>query len=291
MPTQQPFRNMISTMPISSFLNQRLIRQAFSRATRRQQKRINVVRNQHLGQSCYIFGDGISLKYFDLKLFGNLPAIVTAKVPLHVEIGFLDAKYWVLPEPAFCWPTPWTPYSRTARRLHSPYRVRKLGIQPIMHVTNFPFTFGSRSFFIFDDFYDSSLDNSFVTRNTTGFKDTFTAAISTAIYLGFSQAYLVGFDYTHRPSRTGHWYENGPGDNSNHENYNLEYIELASKAIQLTTITLDGTSDLLPFVTYEAFTGEFPKLRDNLDLLSSNDIRLLCKLPYYQIRPASNIAK
>ena len=285
MPTQQSFRNMIPTMPIPSFLNQRLIRQTFSRATRRQQKRINVVRNQHLGQSCYIFGDGISLKYFDLKLFGNLPAIVTAKVPLHVEIGFLDAKYWVLPEPVFCWPSPWTPYSKTKRRLHSPYRVRKLGIQPIMHATNFPFTFGTRSFFIFDDFYDDSLDNSFITRNTTGFKDTFTAAISTAIYLGFSQAYLVGFDYTHCPSRTGHWYEFGTGNISNHKNYNRDFIEEASKSIELTTITLDGTSDLLPSISYEAFTGDSPKLQNNLDLLSPDDVYLLRKLPYYQIGP------
>ena len=118
-------------MSVPRILNQQFLRRFLIQITRSHQKRINSVRGMHKGECCYIFGDGVSLKYFDLKNFRNFPAIITAKIPLHLEVEYLDARYWVLPEPMFCWPTPWTPYSRTERRLHSPHRVRRLGVQPI----------------------------------------------------------------------------------------------------------------------------------------------------------------
>jgi hypothetical protein len=117
----------------------------------------------------------------------------------------------------------------------------------------------------------------------SGFTSSFTAAISTAIYLGFSKAYLVGFDYTHRPSRTGHWYEHGPGNLSDHSNYNKEFIERAQYDIQLTTVTLDGAGDVLPHISYQELTGNVPRLRNQRELISEYHLRLLKKLPFYEI--------
>ena len=270
-------------VPLPRILNYPLFRLLFTRVTYFQQKRINEFRDLHKGEHCYIIGDGVSLKYFDLRFFGNLPAIVAAKIPLHSQIKELNARYWVLPEPIFCWPSPWTPHSRTLRRLHSPYRVRRLGMQPIMHATNYPFTLGTNSLFIFDDFLDKNLDDTFITRQTRGFSGTFTAAISTAIYLGFTKAHLVGFDYTHSPSRTGHWYEEGPGELADHDGFNQEFIEKAQNYIDLTTVTLDGTSHVMPSISYQELTGDFPQIRDSHSLISKNDIRLLRRLPYYSI--------
>jgi hypothetical protein len=268
---------------VPRILNQQFLRRFLIQITRFHQKRINSVRGTHKGECCYIFGDGVSLKYFDLKNFQNFPAIITAKIPLHLEVKYLDARYWVLPEPMFCWPTPWTPNSRTERRLHSPHRVRRLGIQPIMHATNFPYTIGAKSYFIFDDFLDNALDETFITRQMSGFTSSFTAAISTAIYLGFSKAYLVGFDYTHRPSRVGHWYEQGPGNLSDHSNYSKEFIERAQHDIQLTTVTLDGVGDVLPHISYQELTGNVPRLRNQHELVSEYHLQLLKKLPFYEI--------
>jgi hypothetical protein len=134
-------------VPVPRILNQQFLRRFLIQITQSHQKRINSVRGMRKGECCCIFGDGVSLKYFDLKDFQNFPAIITAKIPLHLEVKDLDARYWVLPEPMFCWPTPWTPNSRTERRLHSPHRVKRLGIQPIMHATNFPYTIGAKSYF------------------------------------------------------------------------------------------------------------------------------------------------
>ena len=282
-PKKSRFLALHGMVPLPKILNYPLFRLLIKRATYFQQKRINVLRDLHKGEHCYIIGDGVSLKYFDLRFFKDLPAIITAKIPLHSQIRELNARYWVLPEPIFFWPTPWTPYSRTNRVLHSPYRVRRMGIQPIMHATNFPFTLGTNSFFIFDDFLDGNLDDSFITRQTKGFSGSFTAAISTAIYLGFTKAHLVGFDYTHSPSRNGHWYEDGPGDLANHNNYNHEYIEKAQRSIELITVTLDGTSHVLPSISYYELTGDFPQQRSNHDLISQTNLRLLRKMPFYNL--------
>jgi hypothetical protein len=137
--------------------------------------------------------------------------------------------------------------------------------------------------FIFDDFLDNTLDETFITRQMSGFTSSFTAAISTAIYLGFSKAYLVGFDYTHRPSRVGHWYERGPGNLSDHSNYNKEFIERAQHDIQLITVTLDGVGDVLPHISYQELTGNVPHLRNQHELVSEYHLRLLKKLLFYEI--------
>ena len=245
--------------------------------------RIVQLRNSHQGQHCFIIGDGVSLKYFDIGLFADRPALVSAKIPLHSEVGSIDARYWVVPEPMFCWPTPWTPKSRTKRKLHSPYNARRLGIQPVLHATNFPFTIGSKSLFIFDDFPDADLDPNFITRIFDGFSGSLNALISVAIYLGFSDAYLVGFDYTHSPSRNGHWYESGPGSIGLHKEFNRDFLEKAQEFISLTTVTLDGESETLPFITYQELTGELPRLRDQESIISQHNLQLLRKLDMYEI--------
>ena len=58
-------------------------------------------KNQHLNQSCYIFGDGVSLKWFDLEAFANKPSILLNKFILHKDANKLDLKYHFLIEPFF----------------------------------------------------------------------------------------------------------------------------------------------------------------------------------------------
>ena len=47
--------------------------------------------------------------------------------------------------------------------------------------------------------------------------------------MGFDHIYLVGYDYTHIPSRSLHWYEKGRGVFFSHENYNKDFFEIAKE--------------------------------------------------------------
>ena len=42
--------------------------------------RIYSLKNYHKGESCYIFGDGVSIKWFDLSSFSDKPVISLNKI-------------------------------------------------------------------------------------------------------------------------------------------------------------------------------------------------------------------
>lgn len=57
--------------------------------------------NKHEGESCYIFGDGISIKYFDLNKFNDKISIVGNYIPFHNDFEKLNAPYCVMSAPFF----------------------------------------------------------------------------------------------------------------------------------------------------------------------------------------------
>ena len=109
------------------------------------------------------------------------------------------------------------------------------------------------------------------------------ASIAIAIYMGFTDLYLVGYDYTHQPSRNRHWYEYGVGEYGNHQGFQREFFNMARQYVNITTITLDGESELLPSIRYEVFTGTSPLFHENDEIVDSNDLRVLATRPTYNI--------
>ena len=57
----------------------------------------------HKGQTCYIFGDEPSIKWFDLSNFDDHIGIACGNQMLHNDFGKLNIKYYAIPEPwLFC---------------------------------------------------------------------------------------------------------------------------------------------------------------------------------------------
>ena len=112
----------------------------------------------------------------------------------------------------------------------------------------------------------------------------FAAAVMLAIYLGFEKVHLVGFDYTHHDARSMHWYERGKGleMSFNPIEHELKFLKIAQEFIDITTVTLEGGSPLLPSVTYEALTGKSPAFKEN-DELTQHDylVALARRSPYH----------
>jgi hypothetical protein len=123
----------------------------------------------------------------------------------------------------------------------------------------------------------------FITNRTNSFADSLKASITLAAYMGFNHCYLVGHDYTHVPSRSLHFYEKGQGIFIPHENYNKEFLGMAKEFIDITTITLDGTSDSVNAVTYKEHTGRDPIYRENTELVAEQYLRVLATWPGYSI--------
>ena len=61
--------------------------------------KLKKLNNLHLGEECYIFGDGLSLKYYDLSLFNDKPSICSNNFIFHKDFEKLDVKYYSIYEP------------------------------------------------------------------------------------------------------------------------------------------------------------------------------------------------
>lgn len=74
---------------LKNWVNERLIPKFFHWKLRE----IERYRNLHIGEECYIWGDGISVKYFDLGLFSDKISIPCSHLPFHKDFHKLNVPY------------------------------------------------------------------------------------------------------------------------------------------------------------------------------------------------------
>lgn len=244
----------------------------------------------HKGDSCYLIGDGISLKWFDLEEFSNKISIASGSlIPFHKEFKVLNAKYLMLMEPFWFYPAFWSkniskstsmPYISKAYRDIIKENQDK---QFFLSLSNYPVLKSKNLTYMFRDIKDERLPADFITRRIDAFHGSLRSSVLLTIYMGFGHCYLVGCDYTHVPSRNLHWYEKGQGVFCPHENYNKDFFEIAKEFIDITTITINGTSDFINSETYKEHTGRDPVYRENTELVDERYMQVLATWPGYSI--------
>jgi hypothetical protein len=112
-------------------------------------------------------------------------------------------------------------------------------------------------------------------------KGSFTFQLSLAIFLGFRKAYLVGNDYTHFPSRSHHFFSKGQGLLDGNRSFAREFINYAKQHIDLVTVTLDGTSETMDYISYKDLTGKDPSFRENTEIVDRVKLDSLSKYPNF----------
>lgn len=251
--------------------------------------KIHRFKDAHHGESCYLIGNGVSVKWFELSAFTDKTAIPCAFIPFHNDFKQLNVKYLLLAEPWWFYPTQWTtsppkkiiknPIQRAYRDIISKYPQKYF----FANLSNYPVLRQKNITYLFRDIYDDRLPDNFITHRINAFHGSLRTSILLAIYMGFDHCYLVGYDYTHVPSRSLHWYEKGQGVFYPHENYNKDFFEIAEEFIDITTITLDGTSDFINAVSYKEHTGCNPVFRENTELVDERYLKVLATWPGYSI--------
>jgi hypothetical protein len=253
---------------------------------------IRSLKDKYKGSSCYLFGDGISIKWFDLSHFIDMTSIPVGALCFHNEVHKLDITYNVLIEPLWFFPFIRYPTANgkiIKNPIQSKYK-REIknnpGITVLTSWSNFPTTFWYNNIlyvhkkFTFKEFNDHYLFN-----NYNCFTGSFRFGISLAIYMGFKTIYLIGFDYTHNPARVKHWYEKGQGviKHNKYKDYDQDFIKVARKYADIITITLDGKSRHLDYITYKDFTGKDPVYRENMEIVNPEYLKVLSSWPGYTI--------
>lgn len=247
----------------------------------------------HAGEECYIFGDGSSIKNFELSAFADKIGIAINAFPRHRGAQQLNLRYWIVAEPGFFLPLLFRPRFKNIKgyrnrvRFQSFFRRQPRDSSDLIRISsimNLPGLWRDRAYFFWEQLPRGSRDHK-NPRTDSMFADSICAAITLAQYLGFKKAVLVGFDYTHNPGMSYHWYENTTpiAFPENPETYHREFFDMMLKHIEIVTLTPTPQSTKLPSVDYRSFTGRDLCYRENIELLAREDLEVLALYPGYKI--------
>lgn len=252
--------------------------------------KLDALYQRHAGQECYIFGDGISLKWMDLTQFADKPSILGNMMIYHKEARLLRVPYCAIIEPYFFYP--YFPYHVAGRRrfirhfIYKEYRksiLEKGDTLFFVNYSNYPVARFPNVLYV-DQLYKPpfAIHNPFVERQDSH-GGTLKFQISLAIFLGFKKAYLVGHDYTHASSKSLHFYEKGEGIPCENINFNQEFLNYAKQHMDLVTVTLGGGSETMSAITYRELTGNGPNFRENIDIVDRIKLENLATWKGYAI--------
>ena len=267
-----------------------LLKKLVSRAMHGQLSKLDDLYQRHAGQECYIFGNGISLKWMDLHQFANLPSIMGGFSIYHKEINALIKPYCAITEPYFFYPFfPYRVHGKLKLLRHYMYKeycksiIQNPDTLFLINLSNYPVARFSNALFV-SRWYESPFESKNPFRDRTdSHHGTLRVQLSMAIYLGFKKAYLVGHDYTHFPSRSLHFYEKGTGILDGKRGFSREFINYAKQYIDLVTVTLDCGSETMNSITYSDLTGREPKFRENIDIVDRIKLESLATWKGYSI--------
>lgn len=252
----------------------------FFKLTRRLLEANQVFKDRHKSETCYLIGNGVSLKYMDLAAFADRPAIGCNGLFLHRDFRHLNCLYYMIPEPWFYFRyclylgkivrnylgdvyREYIMAHRSTRFFLSATNVLNMRAPHISYIHNF----GRPRNFEYNDMAGvfSLVGGSLY------------SMIGAAIYMGFQKAILVGCDYTFAPRRSHHFFDYGPGVTAadEYDLYSWLFTE-ARQRIDLATVTIEGaTSQLAEPVDYEALTGRRARYRENTEIVNKQSLDLL----------------
>jgi hypothetical protein len=261
--------------------------------------KINKLQDKNKNEECYIIGGGASLKWFNLEKFTDKKSIVINYVPFHNNFNILNCDYCILSEPFWFLPLEKVEKStaKKSKNILSYLRIIPNPTQAyykkfmkkykqkyfFINLSNFFTTNYKNVFYLFKKVPKSSVFQDFLDNGLNPFQGSFQTAVFLAIHLGFKKVYLVGFDYTHTPSRIGHWFEKGEGKLIDIKNYNEKFLNFISKYIEIETVTIDESQSKLKSISYKKLTGENPVYKENYEIVSGEALKILSSFPVFEI--------
>ena len=257
-------------------------------------KRIKVFKNAHKGESCYLFGDGISIKYFDLNRFSEKISIPCGFLLFHNDYDSLQTPYAMLIETYYFYPFIRVNSSKQGKKvkkiflnkIQNEYRKeikKRSDTNFFLNLSNYPVFHDRNITYLYKDIPDDSLDNNHISKKFNCYTGSLRAQILLAIYMGFDHVYLVGHDYTHSPARSHHWYEMGKGVITPMSDFSKDFLDYAKNFIDVTTITVDSGSDSLKYERYQDFFESELQYKENSEILSPKFMDTLSTFPGYKI--------
>lgn len=243
-------------------------------------------KNRHQGETCYILGNGGSLRFMDLTAFDDHPAIGLNLICMHRDFHALRVPYYVVAEAFFMYPLFKTVYQRgISRNLMGGMFTRRIRQYPDVNlftsVTNLP-AMGLRNRYYVHHFGHRAPDRNLrdLDRPFSFMAGALYMGIALAIYMGFRKAVLLGCDYMCSPTAFGHFYSAAPLQSGvTDDTLFAGLLHEVDSLIELQLVTVDRGSTVVPVTTYQALTGREPFYRENHEIVSARDLDV-CQQAY-----------
>lgn len=235
----------------------------------------------HKGESCYIFGNGSSLKWYDLKQFNDRVSIGCGALFAHTDIEEINLKYYYIAHPLFFYKYWRNPYSgKYEKNKIGKFYKRKIkknfDIEYFASLSNY---FGIQGKNINYVYHFGQANKLNIGNQMNGvfsmMTGSFPGMIGMALYMGFEEITLVGCDYASNPRKPSHFYDYGDevGVYSDRVFYD-EILNSVKELSKINTIVIDNKYKgvVIPSITYFDFTNRIPNYKENHELISQNDL-------------------
>lgn len=241
----------------------------------------------HANETCFIFANGASLKYYDISNIPNTPAIVCAYQLIDRRMAGVNVKYYVAGVDSYSmYSVLYNTYPAVRRFQIS--RIKKIfagvleqcdNITCFANITNFYSSLCRRKNMYFFHYFE---DKEGFSDDLGGSFSNCRAAIDTMLgvakYVGFSEAVLIGCDYLGTPPTMGHFYADSAPFAETHSHL-AEYrsrVKRAASGISVRVILPEGSvSPDFEYDSYENYFGLERQYRENIELIDGKYIEML----------------
>lgn len=204
------------------------------------------IKGIHAGETCLVFGNGASLKYYDFSNIPNLPSISTAYAFADMRMHKINKKYWVIPDSYVLYPLIFN-RSKLKRNYLLPI-LRKIALNTpettlVTSITHFYSFFPKvKNLIYFHHFGKKNDKTNDLAGDFSVCDGSLDIMLGLAKYLGFSKVILLGCDYLGSPKLEGHFYGDslpvyGPDD----PDY-VSRIERVAHGLDILVILKEGSS-------------------------------------------------
>jgi len=243
--------------------------------------------NIHKGETCYIFGDGPSIKSFDLKNFNNHIGIACGNLIFHNTFKDLNIKYFALPEPWLFAPRFLQPKKLDHLPILKPLLLaemkKNIDIDYFINLSNFGSVFDKNFHFIHRYLYKNHPKFS-IFNGTDPFGGSFYTTLSLAYFMGFSKVYLIGHDaWTIKRKSNQRWYEYGYDLGPDINTPKDPFIEIMNQKMEIYSIINDGEPMHFRSYDYKEFTGFKSKYVENYNLTSIKNLEIFNKSSLFNV--------
>jgi hypothetical protein len=241
--------------------------------------------NIHTGQTCLIFGNGGSLKDYDLSAIGKNNLSIGCTYSLaDKRMSGLEMNYCVIPSAYFFY----------YFRIHSLSKkivinligkiVKKIiskntNTQFFVSLTNYySLFFRSKNLSYFHHFEDKTIANFDLAGNFTNVSGALEMMISLAKYMGFAKVILLGCDYLGSPKLEGHFYADRIPFFGEDDPQYIDRLKDVFTELDVVVILPKGSScQMFASYTFEEYFGVQEYYQSNTEIVDEDYLVMMRK--------------